>query len=43
MLCVPAKSEAALAGGSVGPFHPDGLSEFQREAGLRAADDDRTF
>jgi len=43
MLCVPAKSEAALAGGSVGPFHPDGLSEFQREAGLQAADDDRTF
>jgi hypothetical protein len=43
MLCMPAKDDAAIAGGSVGPYHPDGLSEFQREAGLKSRDDDRTF
>lgn len=32
---IPAKSERALAAGSVGPWHPDGISEFQRNAGDR--------
>lgn len=44
-LCIPPKSEAALAGGSVGPSHPDGLSEFQRAAAIQSRDhpDGRTF
>jgi hypothetical protein len=30
---IPEKSERALAAGSVGLWHPDGISEFQRNAG----------
>lgn len=30
---LPGKSEKALAAGSVGPWHPDGISAFQRAAG----------
>jgi hypothetical protein len=30
---IPAKSDKALAVGSVGPWHPDGISAFQRAAG----------
>lgn len=30
---LPDKSDQALAAGSVGPWHPDGISEFQRNAG----------
>lgn len=30
---IPAKSDKAVAAGSVGPWHPDGISEFQRAAG----------
>ena len=43
LLCLPAKDDAAIAGGSVGPFHPDGLSAFQREAGQKSRADERTF
>jgi hypothetical protein len=41
-LMIPPKSDAALAAGSIGPFHPDGLTEFQREA-ARDRTDPRTF
>ena len=27
------KDEAAIAAGSVGPWHPEGITAFQREAG----------
>jgi len=37
LLEIPAKSEEALAAGSAGPFDPGGISEFQRAAGERAA------
>lgn len=30
---IPDKSDKALAAGSVGPWHPDGISSFQRNAG----------
>ena len=30
---IPDKSDKALAAGSVGPWHPDGISAFQRNAG----------
>ncbi len=30
---IPEKSDKALAAGSAGPWHPDGISEFQRNAG----------
>ncbi|MBY5162384.1 hypothetical protein [Salsipaludibacter albus] len=30
---IPDKSDGALAAGSVGPWHPDGISAFQRDAG----------
>ena len=30
---IPPKSDKALAAGSVGPWHPDGISEYQRNAG----------
>lgn len=30
---IPDKSDRARAAGSVGPWHPDGISEFQRDAG----------
>jgi len=34
-LHIPAKSPEAIAAGSVGPFDPGGISEFQREAAAR--------
>jgi len=37
LLGIPEKSDEALAGGSAGPRDPGGISEFQREAGARAA------
>ncbi len=44
-LCMPPKSDAAVAAGSVGPAHPDGRSEFQKEAAQQSHDhpDGRTF
>jgi hypothetical protein len=44
-LCFPPKSEAAIAGGSVGPFDAEGLTEFQRDAACQALEkpDPRTF
>jgi hypothetical protein len=45
VLRIPPKSDAAVAGGSVGPFHPAGLTVDQRKFGLMAGEqrDDRTF
>jgi hypothetical protein len=34
------KSEGALAAGSVGPWEPGGISDFQRNAGREAAERD---
>lgn len=34
-LHIPVKSADAIAAGSVGPFHPDGISERQRASGAR--------
>ncbi len=42
---IPEKGDKAVAAGSVGPWHPEGISEFQRAAGdpptRLASDDDR--
>jgi hypothetical protein len=38
---VPAKSEAAVAAGSVGPRDPGGISPFQLESGRRHAEEQR--
>ncbi|OWY61784.1 hypothetical protein B7486_61935, partial [cyanobacterium TDX16] len=35
---LPAKSEAALAAGSVGPWEPGGISPYQWECGVRLAE-----
>ncbi len=37
MLSIEAKSREAIEAGSVGPFDPGGISDFQREAGRRLA------
>jgi len=37
LLEIPDKSPDAIAAGSIGPFDPGGMSEYQREAGLRLA------
>ncbi|MBM3671025.1 MAG: hypothetical protein FJW86_02385 [Actinobacteria bacterium] len=34
---IPPKSPEAIAAGSVGPFDPGGMSEYQREAEMRLA------
>jgi hypothetical protein len=36
LLLIPPKSDEALASGSPGVFDPEGISEFQREAGMQA-------
>ena len=36
-LGIPEKSAEAMAAGSVGPFHTDGMSAFQQAAGARRA------
>ena len=45
LLLIPPKSESAIEAGSVGPFHPDGISGPQREASAKAREqhDKRTY
>lgn len=37
LLEIPPKSDEVIAAGSAGPFDPGGISEFQRDAGVRVA------
>jgi hypothetical protein len=38
LFCIPPKSEEAIASGSVGPWEPGGISEFQLRAGRAMAE-----